>query len=62
MTFPPELFVWLQEAEAKLTPYEIAVAHLRAVAQWSDENMNNPIMARAARNCARTGLEKLGEL
>ena len=46
----------MRECEREL---EIAVAYLQAAANWTDEDMANPIMAVAARNCAREGLAAL---
>lgn len=58
---------WLQLADAvqkefdKLTPYEKAVTYLRAAAEWTDKELENPICARACRDCAIKGLQSLGE-
>ena len=57
----PEFATACKEAEARLSAYERAVSYLRAAANWSDEDMANPIIAMAARDCARNGLTALNE-
>lgn len=58
---------WLQLADAvqkeydKLSPYEKAILHLRAVAMWTDKELENPMCARACRDCAVKGLQDLNE-
>lgn len=51
----------MREAEEGMPPYERAVMYLRAAAGLTNDEIKNPIMARAARDCARRGLEALGE-
>lgn len=40
--------------------FEIAVIHLRAAADWTDKEMENPVLAMAVVQCARNGLKELG--